>query len=61
MSDYDFKPGDPGNTPNGAWVRAMMRKKGFTVNRVKLVKRLPQELVNSMFYRAMQDEFPEGL
>lgn len=54
MNYYDFQQGDPGNTPNGEWVRMMMRKKHFEVDRFKLIRKLPEAAIVAMFYNILR-------
>jgi hypothetical protein len=54
MNDYEYRQGDPGDTPNGEWVRMMMRKKGIKVDRFELIRKLPAASIEIMFYNILR-------
>ena len=49
MNDFDYRPGDPGNTPNGEWVRETIRRKGVKIDRFEMIRRAPEAVIYVMF------------
>jgi len=63
MDNDSFRPEYAGDNQNSAWVRAMMDKKGFKIDRIKLIKRMSAISIGYIFYDMIQDirgEFPDA-
>jgi hypothetical protein len=58
--DSGFRPEYLGDNENREWVRQMMHRKGFKVDRVKLIKTISEAAVSVMFYKMIMEEFPDA-